>query len=119
MLPEQTEILKSLISERVASGCKATELIVWVISQLHVRENSSARSEEIRAEFPKILRELHSTTESGGDYLIDLIDKMIRDKEIIELEYVLPDMPYRTKSFLMPPGTVLNDYRLGSKLIKK
>lgn len=46
---------------------------------------------------PELIRE--------GFDLIQLIDELINEKKIIEVEYVLPTMDYRVKSFLLPFGT--------------
>ena len=35
----------------------------------------------------------------------DLIDKLVNKGDLIEIEYVLPDFPWRIKSFLLPKGT--------------
>jgi len=40
-----------------------------------------------------------------GDEVSGLIDKMVDAGMIIEVEYTLPAMPYRVKSFLLPKGT--------------
>jgi hypothetical protein len=35
------------------------------------------------------------------------IERLVRDEEVVELEYVLPEMSYRTKSLYFPKGTKL------------
>ena len=38
-------------------------------------------------------------------HLNELLEELIRDKQLIEVEYILSSMSYRTKSFLLPGGT--------------
>ncbi len=73
------EITK-LVTER--QGCKATELAVAAVRTLINRVDA---------------REL--------DKIPDIIDQMIREKELLEVEFVLPMMDWRCKSFLLPKGT--------------
>lgn len=35
----------------------------------------------------------------------ELVDELVRDGQLVEVEYVLPYMDWRVKSFLLPPGT--------------
>jgi hypothetical protein len=47
-------------------------------------------------------------SETGSEFPTDLpaiIDQMVKDGELVEIEYVLPDMNYRIKSFYLPKGT--------------
>lgn len=34
----------------------------------------------------------------------ETLDALIREGEIVEVEYTVPDLPYRVKSFLLPKG---------------
>lgn len=58
--------------------------------------------------------------EIGGNsvdaQLAEMLDKLIEDGEIIEIEYILPEMPYRVKSFLLPKGCKLRSLRNGKSL---
>ena len=40
--------------------------------------------------------------------LPELIDELVAEGELLELEYEVPTMPYRSKSFLLPKGTSLS-----------
>jgi len=75
------EEFKQVIVDTVTDvqGCKATELIAHVAGRLE-------------EEFPQhdFMRALNELLESG---------------ELEEVEYVLPQMDYRTKSFLLPKNT--------------
>lgn len=37
--------------------------------------------------------------------LPELIEELVKEERILEIEYVLPSMNYRIKSFLLPAGT--------------
>ena len=39
--------------------------------------------------------------------LLDLIDELIDEEKLIDIEYILPDIDYRVKSFLLPGKTKL------------
>lgn len=43
-----------------------------------------------------------------GFNVIDLIDEMVKAGDLVEVEYILPTMNYRVKSFLLPKGTKIN-----------
>lgn len=41
------------------------------------------------------------------DYAVpELMEELVAEGRVIEIEYVLPEMTYRVKSFYLPPGTV-------------
>ena len=76
--------IKQLIVSRVTSvqGCKATELCV--MPELVMAVKHGALSE-----------------------LPDILEEMIREGMLVEVEYELPSMPDRLKSFLLPAGAVI------------
>lgn len=81
--PEGIAKIKTLISNAIQEcyGIKATELISVVL--------------------PKCI-----TIASLPDVnLIALINEMVSDKEIVELEVILPSCSYRVKSMYFPAGT--------------
>lgn len=43
---------------------------------------------------------------SGLDLWEDALNPLIKDGEVIELEYVVPSSDYRIKSILFPKGTI-------------
>ena len=73
--------LEDLIISKVESlqGCKATELAT------------------------EIARE--SLGQVEADMIVNVIYILIEEQRLIEIEYELPSMPDRTKSFLLPNGT--------------
>lgn len=46
--------------------------------------------------------------EVSGTDMLQLIFEMIQNGELVEVEYELPTMSYRTKSFILPKGTSVN-----------
>lgn len=78
--------LTEIILEKVQNGIKATELCAEIPSELHKHKIQLYNSDEI-------LRE---------------IERLIKTGEIVEMEYVLPHINYRIKSFLLPKGTIIN-----------
>lgn len=40
-----------------------------------------------------------------GEYFISLLETMVRQGALVEVEYILPDMPDRVKSVFFPAGT--------------
>lgn len=81
------DLLKEAIIKVVEGyqGLKATELVVKIFDVIPPSES------------PKILDAIWELVEAG---------------EIIEINYILPQMDYRTKSFLLPKGTTV---RLSTK----
>lgn len=43
----------------------------------------------------------------------DIIQNLIDEKRLVEVAYVLPNMDYRIKSFILPPGTLVATTALG------
>lgn len=65
-----------------------------------VAERNGCKSTELAAELaPDLLR---------GNSFIETVEKLINDKLLVEIEYVLPAHTGRIKSFLLPTGTLLN-----------
>lgn len=54
----------------------------------------------------KVLTELFPSEFKSGQVLEELT-RMVKEGEIIEIEYTLPDMNYRIRSFYLPKGTKL------------
>lgn len=72
-----TEAKKRLVSIVVAlQGCKATEVAFRAGKDFSCEEN-----------------------------VITLLDELVRSGEIQEVEYILPNMDYRIKSFYLPKNT--------------
>lgn len=82
MLSITKEQAKKTIKETIesAGACKAITLIMELMNYNEFRKHE--------------YRELSN-----------LIDELVRDKEITEIEYVTPNMPNRIKSIYFPKGT--------------
>lgn len=64
----------------ICQGCKATELVSKVVA--------------------KGMVELAHTIDS-------CIEELVKERRLVEVDYVLPNMGYRSKSFLLPAGSVV------------
>jgi len=75
--------LKEIILEVAEKGVKATELIAESMQAMQT---------------------------AGIDFtnLMPTIDELVANGDLIEIEYSLPSMPYRIKSFYFPKGTIIN-----------
>jgi hypothetical protein len=75
---------KRLICSEVSAmqGCKITELL--------------ARP---------VFYSLHLEGGSTPEYIPDLIEELIKENRLVEINYTLPNMPYRLKTFLLPAGS--------------
>jgi hypothetical protein len=64
-------------------GCKATELPVILAEAYDSRDEDHQLPEDFVA----------------------IVDELIKSGKLVEVSYVLPNLPNREKSFLLPPGT--------------
>ena len=55
----------------------------------------------------KVLTELLPSSEFKAEQVMEELEKLVNEGEVIEIEYVLPEMNYRIKSFYLPKGTKL------------
>jgi hypothetical protein len=65
-----------------SNGLKATELLLKVVNK-----------------YPEMLNVL------DGSEIAEVLEELVKEGEIVELEYVLPHMKYRVKSIYFPRGT--------------
>ncbi len=79
MLDRLKRVIVDIVTRK--QGCKATELVAFIA------EEDSSLIEH---------------------FDVELIEQMVSEKLLVEVEYVLTEMTYRTKSFLLPPGTQVN-----------
>ena len=42
-----------------------------------------------------------------GTNITDILDELVKNGDIIEVEYTLPQMDYRVKSLYFPKGTII------------
>jgi len=69
-------------------GMKATELVTYIPLTIHTKKDL-----------------LWVTTTEN---IIAAINELVKERRLVEVEYVLPNMSYRVKSFLLPAGTQLD-----------
>lgn len=48
-----------------------------------------------------------SCVDIDGISIIEALEQLVKEKEIVEIEYILPAMPNTLKSFYLPKGTQL------------
>lgn len=73
--------LRAAILELIENGTKATELAAHFGIMLTLIPNLDTNE------------------------FLAVVEELIKQGEIVEVEYILPHMPYRIKSFLLPKGT--------------
>jgi len=75
------------------------QLREWIVG--YVTRHQGCKAVQLAAdavgEFPSI---------SSHD-ILESIGHLVKNGELVEVEYNLPEMPYRVKSFLLPKGTNL------------
>lgn len=82
------DLIAKLVSDR--QGLKGTELAMLVSAKVH--------------EDPAYSHLSVSGDSSVDDYL-HCLKEMVDNEDLVEVEYVLPNMKYRTKSFYLPKDT--------------
>lgn len=87
MLHEQE--FRSIILEYVEGACKSGELVVKITGWANRPGNAHLQN-------------------FSTDDLLNLIEKMVGEGEIVEVEYVLPTMPWLAKSFYLPKDVRLS-----------
>jgi hypothetical protein len=48
---------------------------------------------------------------SSGNSLPEMVEELIEEGRLVEVEYTLPQLSFRLKSFLLPPGTQVTQVR--------
>lgn len=82
-----TKMVISLVT--AYQGLKATDLAMKVVERAHEEE----------LPFP-------SSDITQEDYF-NLVQELVETEMITEIEYILPEIQYKTKSFLLPKDTVV------------
>jgi hypothetical protein len=90
-IEEYRLIVKTIVNE--STGIKAVELA----TQVAIKTSNH---------FP-MQRTWDESSPSHYDIWEDALTPLIKNGEIIELEYILPGMDYRIKSIFFPRGTIL------------
>lgn len=89
------ELKRELIRDAMAAnpGIKAVQLVSEVTSEVMKR---------IKAQAPSL-----GNDNQEGKNVVDIINAMVKEGELVEVEYVLPTMVYRVKSVYFPKGTIV------------
>lgn len=98
MKPISKEILSLVVLNIVndSTGVKATELVASVVEKV-LRDESAKTEREYRIDF---------------DMIAPVIHELVTKGEILEVEYVVPNMNYRIKSMYFPKGTLLGRVKI-------
>jgi len=54
-----------------------------------------------------------------GSFLLETVERMVKEGELVEVVYVLPESPLRTKSFFLPKGSTAGVVGHGSDVAAK
>lgn len=69
--------------------------------------NSGMKSVELMTRIAFNLKDDPKFRDVMSDEIITELELLIQSGEIIEIDFIVPQMPYRVKSFLLPKGTRL------------
>ena len=70
-----------------------------------VKENPGIKSTELAAKLT--IKKCENNLKVEGDEIVKAIDDAAKEGLILEMEYILPSMPYRIKSVYFPADTKL------------
>jgi hypothetical protein len=101
----EQEPITNFILEQVAGGIKAVELVARTIKASYETIFIPTETED-----KEVNRQIRVNKYTQENYSV-LIDQLVTSGDIVELEYVLPQMEHHVKSFYMPRGTNLNVVR--------
>jgi len=87
----------------------------WCPECKHPLQAPNTRKQEIESKITDIINSKQGmkATELAvemfvyGEDWLDVIDDMVKEGKIVEVEYTLPTLSYRIKSFYLPAGTVV------------
>lgn len=96
---EKIGVIKREIIEMVHSmqGCKAVELFAAITKWLYRQKEEAPFSQN--GGFPSSF--------ITHEFIMKLIEELVKEGELIEIQYNLPRMDYRNKSFLLPKGSII------------
>jgi len=77
----------------------------------YLRRTQGVKAVEL-ASSPEIVLALEN--ESFGE----VVEELVADHEIVEIEYVVSNIPYRLKSFFLPGGSVVHRVRGQYHIVK-
>ncbi|NJO61055.1 MAG: hypothetical protein HC836_23175 [Richelia sp. RM2_1_2] len=96
--PNQLNTLQLAISQRVLElqGCKITELLSDNEIIKLVYKHTPARV---------LIEEANNHKTEKTINIVEVINAMVEKGELVAIEYVLPNMTYKIKTYLFPKGT--------------
>jgi hypothetical protein len=100
------ELIIKIINDK--QGCKLTELSVTLAETLFNNKNHENNFEKTHEKL-QLLEYLDKTSDQQLDIITSSIDELIKEKELVAIQYNLPNMEYRDKVFLLPKDTKLFD----------
>lgn len=81
------------------------ELLVYL-----VKEHNGLKGTQLGAEFAQAVHRDKMAEVPEGFDIAQALDELAKTGDLVELEYVVPGMEYRVKSFYMPKGTMITGY---------
>ena len=109
---------KSIIKEVIINlvedlqGCKLTELITNLIIVIQEHNIESFIKTKKTNEFKLLLIDLYST-DIDTDFIINLLEELCETGEIICINYTLPSLLYKNKTFILPKYTKVQIQKTG------
>ena len=102
---ESLSLLDRIIIETVegSQGCKITELSVTLIANLYNKDYVEDLQKNLGVS--DLFELIDVKTDLSADMINSRIEHLIKTKEILSIEYILPKMNYRVKTFLLPKDT--------------
>jgi hypothetical protein len=100
------ELIVKIVNDK--QGCKLAELSVTLAETLFNNKNHESNFVKTHEKL-QLLEYLDKTSDQQLDIITSCIDELIKEKEIIAIQYNLVDMEYRDKAFLLPKDTKLFD----------
>lgn len=110
------ELIVKIVNDK--QGCKLTELSVTLAETLFNNKNHESNFVKTHEKL-QLLEYLDKTSDQQLDIIISCIDELIKEKEIVAIQYNLAGMEYRDKAFLLPKDTKLFDTALISNSKKE
>lgn len=84
----------------------ATVEDIKTIMAMVVNERNGMKATELAADRRVIEAALAAEKETGKSVEVpDLMDELVKEGQFVEVQYTVPDMPYRIKSFYLPKGS--------------
>lgn len=100
------ELIIKIINDK--QGCKLVELSVTLAETLFNNKNHENNFEKTHEKL-QLLEYLDKTSDQQLDIITNSIDELIKEKELVAIQYNLAGMEYKDKAFILPKDTKLFD----------